>query len=77
MNLESAISITLKELRFQSNLSQEKLAHQCDIDRTYISLLERGKRKPTLHMIFKICDKLNILPSEFIKKVEALINQDE
>lgn len=74
MNLESAISIILKELRIESNLSQEKLAHQCGIDRTYISLLERGKRKPTIHVLFKICDHLDILPSEFLKKVEQLMD---
>lgn len=72
MNLESAISITLKELRNQTHLSQEKLAHQCGVDRTYISLLECGKRKPTLHILFKICNELNVQPSEFIKTVEEL-----
>ncbi len=34
------------------NLSQEDLASKCDVDRTYISMLERGKRNITLtHLI--------------------------
>ena len=34
----------IKHFRNQLDISQEKLAHKCDFDRTYISLLERGKR---------------------------------
>ena len=34
----------IKSLRNALNISQEKLAEKCGFDRTYISLLERGKR---------------------------------
>ncbi|WP_373295361.1 helix-turn-helix domain-containing protein [Thalassotalea profundi] len=39
-------------------------------DRTYISMLERGKRQPTLKTIFTLCDKLNCSPSEMMKHAE-------
>jgi len=64
----------LKEIRVEKRFSQEKLADLCSLDRTYISLLERGLRQPTLKTIFKISKALNITPSEFIKKIEM---QDE
>lgn len=73
MTLEKALSITLKEYRIKNNLSQEELASRCSLDRTYISLLETCKRKPTLNVIFNICQHLNIRPSAFISHVEVLM----
>jgi transcriptional regulator with XRE-family HTH domain len=63
----------LRELRDGNNISQEKLAEYCDLDRTYISLLERGLRQPTITTIFKLAKALNISPSALIAKVEGQI----
>ena len=63
----------LRELRGENNISQEKLAEYCDLDRTYISLLERGLRQPTITTIFKLAKALNISPSTLIEKVERQI----
>ncbi|HZK94179.1 MAG TPA: helix-turn-helix transcriptional regulator [Prolixibacteraceae bacterium] len=63
----------LRELRDENNISQEKLAEYCDLDRTYISLLERGLRQPTITTIFKLAKALNISPSALIEKVERQI----
>lgn len=64
----------LRELREANNISQEKLAEYCELDRTYISLLERGLRQPTITTIFKLSQALNISPSELIEKVETNLN---
>jgi len=63
----------LREMRDDNQISQEKLAEYCDLDRTYISLLERGLRQPTITTIFKLAKALNISPSELIAKVEHQI----
>ena len=63
----------LREMRDVNHISQEKLAEYCDLDRTYISLLERGLRQPTITTIFKLAKALNISPSELIAKVEHQI----
>lgn len=76
MELENALATVLRNNRIIVGLSQEELAHRCDLDRTYISLLERGKRKPTLNVIFKICLNLNIKSSEFIKQIEEILEQN-
>ena len=60
----------LREIRESKNISQEKLAEFCDLDRTYISLLERGLRQPTITTIFKLANALKISPSKMIEKVE-------
>jgi len=60
----------LRELREANHISQEKLAEYCELDRTYISLLERGLRQPTITTIFKLAKALKISPSKLIEKVE-------
>jgi len=60
----------LRELRENENISQEKLAEYCDLDRTYISLLERGLRQPTITTLFKLSKALNIKPSRLVEKVQ-------
>jgi transcriptional regulator with XRE-family HTH domain len=70
----SVFGKVLRTLRENNNLSQEKLAEYCDLDRTYISLLERGHRQPTISTIFKIAGALDISPSELVKKVEMELN---
>ena len=61
----------LRVLREEKQLSQEKLAEYCELDRTYISMLERGLRQPTITTIFKLAKALNISPSQLIEKVEV------
>lgn len=56
----------LKEARLANNLSQEALALSLEFDRTYIGLLERGKRNPSLVTIHKIAKFLKIKPSELL-----------
>lgn len=43
---------------------------ECGLDRTYISLLERGQRQPSLKSLFAICVALKISPSEMLSIVE-------
>lgn len=64
----------LRELREANHISQEKLAEYCELDRTYISLLERGLRQPTITTIFKLAKALNISASKLIQKVENILS---
>lgn len=73
MDISTALSIVLKNNRIKQSLSQEELAFRSNLDRTYISLLERGKRKPTLHALFSISSGLEIKTSDFIKEIENLL----
>ena len=67
--LAAAFGRILREIRHEKGLSQDKLAHLCDIDRTYPSMLERGLRAPTLTLIFRLCDKLKCSPGEMVERV--------
>lgn len=59
----------LRAQRTQRGLSQEELAHRVGLDRTYISLLERGLRQPTLSTIVKISSALEIQPEDFVAEL--------
>ncbi|WP_050181287.1 helix-turn-helix domain-containing protein [Domibacillus robiginosus] len=74
MTIEEGFGLILKKYRNQSGLSQEALAFKSGLDRTYISLLERGKRKPTINTIFSIAIILNERPSKLIKELEDLLD---
>jgi transcriptional regulator with XRE-family HTH domain len=75
MDIERAFGEVLRQERKNKSLSQEELAHFSDLDRTYISMLERGKRQPSLKTIFMLASTLNTLPSEIMVKVESLLNK--
>ena len=73
MSLAKAFGRVLRETRENGGVSQEALALRCDLDRTFISLLERGQRQPTLSSIFAIAGALETSPSALLKSVEDLV----
>jgi len=73
VNVIEAYGIVLRKYRIAENLSQEKLALKCNLDRTFIGMLERGERQPTISTLFSIAENLNISASNFIEEVEQLI----
>lgn len=77
MNIENAFATVLKDLRTQKKISQENLAFLSGLDRTYISLLERGKRQPTLTSLFSISKALDITLVEFTTALEEKINENQ
>jgi len=56
----------IKKIRTELGISQEKLASRCELDRTYISGIERGKRNISLLNIVKLSSSLNISSSELM-----------
>lgn len=52
-------------------LSQEKLALECDLDRTFISLLERGLRQPSLTTIVALSGALDTDAAELVRATVA------
>jgi transcriptional regulator with XRE-family HTH domain len=60
----------IRELRTEADLSQEKLAFVCDLDRTYIGSVERGERNISVINLRKIAKALKI-------EVSALLNVEE
>lgn len=59
----------LAELRTSKRITQEDFAFELDVDRTYVSYIERGKRNPSLFMVSKIAKALKVNLSELFEKV--------
>ena len=72
MKLEVAFGQVLKEYRAKLKISQEALALECGLDRTFISALERGLRQPSLKSLFKISRVLKVSPSQIVAQVESI-----
>jgi transcriptional regulator with XRE-family HTH domain len=58
-------------MRSEQGFSQESLAHAADLDRTYVSGIERGERNPSLTNLFRLCDALNVKLSELASRAEV------
>ena len=65
--VEVSFGPVLRKLRENAALSQEQLAFRSGLHRTYISLLERGIKSPTLQAIVKISGALEIGPDEIVR----------
>lgn len=75
MTLEAAFGQVIKQLRNEKRLSQEKLAFESSLDRSYISQIECGHRQPTLLTIFQLAKALQTPPAIIIDSAETLYNQ--
>jgi transcriptional regulator with XRE-family HTH domain len=47
---------------------------ECNLDRTFISMLERGVRGPTLDTVFSVARALKTRPSKLVSMVENLVS---
>ena len=66
---EKQLGEKIKKLRNEKGLSQEKFALLIDMDRTYFTTVEMGKRNVSLHNIEKIAAGLGVSISELFKGI--------
>lgn len=69
--INHAIARVVKKFRLAAAISQEELAHAADIHRTYISQIERGLKSPTLHVLLRIANALNVRISDIAIAIEV------
>ncbi len=65
MDVRQRVGINLRKFRRERGFSQEKLAFECGLHRTYISGVERGVRNPTVLVLEAIAKALKI-PSSLL-----------
>ena len=73
MTIEEAFGEVIRELRKANQLSQEKLAEGSNLDRSFISLLECGRKQPSLITIFQLARAFNLPASKILSLVEDKI----
>ena len=69
-DIDNEFGKVLKKRRIRRGVSQEKLAKDSNLTRSYISQLENGNKDPSLFTIVKLSQALKIKPSVFIDEVE-------
>jgi len=60
------VADNVRSLRKAAELSQEALAHEAGLDRTYISQVERRQRNVTIVVLAKIADALKVTPDRLL-----------
>lgn len=66
-DLKCAISLNIKKYRTAKKISQEKLALMANLDRSYMSEIERCIANPSIETIYRISVALEVNPSELLK----------
>jgi len=69
MEILQRFGLRIKTLRQEKGLSQEKLAEIADLHRTYINLVESGKRNISLKNINKLSKALGVSIQELFKNL--------
>ena len=67
MDLRQVFASNLRRLRHARGLSQEELAHEADVNRTYTSKIEKGGTWVGLEIISKLASVLKVEPAELLK----------
>ncbi|WP_299583558.1 helix-turn-helix transcriptional regulator [uncultured Sunxiuqinia sp.] len=67
MDARRKIGLRIRELRLHKKLSQEQLALKAEIDRTYITSVENGRRNVSIILIDKIIRALDTTFEDFFK----------
>jgi transcriptional regulator with XRE-family HTH domain len=68
---EQRLGDAIRARREELNLSQEDLALECGLHRTYISQLERGQKSPTLRALIMMATALKLEPAELVKQATS------
>jgi transcriptional regulator with XRE-family HTH domain len=72
----SAFGKVLRQKRLAAGLSQEKLGLEANVQRNFVSLIERGVNQPTITVLFKLAKALRCQPSQLLAEVEQMLEQD-
>lgn len=65
-----AFGLVVRQMRKDRGLSQEALAAEANLDRTFISQLETGTKQASLTTIFRLAAALQLEASSLIRQVE-------
>lgn len=73
--LMHALALEIKVRREELGLSQEDLAGRMEIDRPYVSLIEVARKQPTLSVLYRLAQGLDLSLAELMARVERRYEQ--
>jgi transcriptional regulator with XRE-family HTH domain len=76
MDLREVFATNLRRLRHEKGLSQDDLAYEAEVSRSYLSQLEKGAYYASLKTIGRLADALGVEPAELLKLPAARTGRD-
>lgn len=70
--IQGVLATNMRQVREASGLSQELLALEAEVDRTYISQVERGVCNPSLRVLYQIASVLKVPVSDLLQAPERI-----
>jgi transcriptional regulator with XRE-family HTH domain len=68
VDIRDVLALNLRRLRQAKGLSQEELAHQAEIDRTYVSALERSIYAAGIDVVDRLARVLGVEAADLLKR---------
>lgn len=62
MDWNKIVGANVRRLRVERKLTQEQLAHDVEIDLTYLGGIERGRRNPSVSVLGRLANSLAVHP---------------
>jgi transcriptional regulator with XRE-family HTH domain len=69
MKLQEIVGERITYLRKEKKISQQKFSYEANLERTYLTHIEKGRKNISLSTLEKIIIALEITPEEFFKSV--------
>lgn len=66
MDWNKIVGVNVRRLRIERKLTQEQLAHDAEIDLTYLGGIERGRRNPSVNVLGRLALALGVLPGALL-----------
>jgi transcriptional regulator with XRE-family HTH domain len=70
MDLREVFAANLRRLRHEKGLSQDDLAYEAEVSRSYLSQLEKGAFYASLRILGRLADVLDVEPAELLLRPE-------
>ncbi len=71
MRGRNLVGINVRRLRVERGISQERLAFDSGVDRSYLGGVERGEENPTIDILDRIAATLSVHISELVKELPS------
>lgn len=65
-----ALGVAIRRLRLERKISQEELAHRSEIDRSYMSSIERGQQNPGVLSVIRIANAMGMTTTELMAEAQ-------
>ena len=71
MDLRDVFAANLRRLRHEKGLSQDDLAYEAEVSRSYLSQIEKGAFYASLKIIGRLAEALGVEPAELLKRAAS------